>query len=106
MRLAQGQLTTTDGPLSESMEVIGGRAIFEADSKAEAKQLTTEFLDLHPKHLGLVVGGQHEILAAPALEPDVHERHEPGVLDGAVEAVPGHSRRKVHEHRPVLPRVA
>ena len=50
MRLAQGQLTTTDGPFSESKEVIGGWAIFEADSKAEALRLTTEFLDLHRKH--------------------------------------------------------
>jgi hypothetical protein len=50
MRLAQGKLTTTDGPFSESKEVIGGWAIFEADSKAEALRLTTEFLDLHRKH--------------------------------------------------------
>jgi len=49
-RLARGQLTTTDGPFSESKEVIGGWAIFEADSKAEALRLTTEFLDLHLKH--------------------------------------------------------
>ena len=49
-RLAQGQLTTTDGPFSESKEVIGGWAIIEADSKAEALRLTTEFLDLHRKH--------------------------------------------------------
>jgi hypothetical protein len=50
MRLAKGKLTTTDGPFSESKEVIGGWAIFEADSKAEALRLTTEFLDLHRKH--------------------------------------------------------
>jgi hypothetical protein len=49
MRLAQGQLTTTDGPFSESKEVIGGWAIFEAGSKAEALRLTREFLDLHRK---------------------------------------------------------
>ena len=50
MRLAQGQLSTTDGPFSESKEVIGGWSIFEANSKAEALRLTTEFLDLHRKH--------------------------------------------------------
>jgi hypothetical protein len=50
MRLANGQLTTTDGPFTESKEVIGGWAIFEAESKAEALRLTTEFLDLHRKH--------------------------------------------------------
>lgn len=50
MRLAQGKLTTTDGPFSESKEVIGGWAIWEASSKEEALRLTTEFLDLHRKH--------------------------------------------------------
>lgn len=50
MRLAQGQLSTTDGPFSESKEVIGGWSILEANSKAEALRLTTEFLDLHRKH--------------------------------------------------------
>jgi hypothetical protein len=50
VRLAQGQIATTDGPFSESKEVIGGWAIFEANSKAEALRLTTEFLDLHRKH--------------------------------------------------------
>lgn len=50
MRLARGQLTTTDGPFTESKEVIGGWSILEAGSKAEALRLTTEFLDLHRKH--------------------------------------------------------
>ena len=50
MRLADGKLTTTDGPFSESKELIGGWAILKADSKAEILRLTTEFLDLHRKH--------------------------------------------------------
>jgi hypothetical protein len=50
MRLSKGQLSTIDGPFSESKEVIGGWAILEAQSKAEAVQFTTEFLDLHRKH--------------------------------------------------------
>jgi hypothetical protein len=50
MRLARGKLTTTDGPFAETKEVIGGWAIFEAASLAEAKRLTQEFLDLHRKH--------------------------------------------------------
>jgi hypothetical protein len=50
MRLAQGKLTTTDGPFSESKEVIGGWSILEASSKAEALRLTTEFMDLHRKY--------------------------------------------------------
>jgi len=50
MRLADGKLTTTDGPFSESKELIGGWAILKADSKDEILRLTTEFLDLHRKH--------------------------------------------------------
>lgn len=50
MRLAGGKLVTTDGPFTESKEVIGGWAILRADSKAEILRLTTEFLDLHRKH--------------------------------------------------------
>lgn len=50
MRLANGRLTTTDGPFIESKEVIGGWAILKADSKAEILRLTTEFLDLHRKY--------------------------------------------------------
>lgn len=50
MRLANGELTTTDGPFAESKEVIGGWAILEADSKAEILRLTTEFMELHREH--------------------------------------------------------
>jgi hypothetical protein len=50
MRLANGQLTTTDGPFSEAKEIIGGWAILKADSKDEILRLTAEFLDLHRKY--------------------------------------------------------
>jgi len=50
MRLANGKLTTTDGPFAESKEVIGGWAILKANSKAEILRLTTEFMELHRKH--------------------------------------------------------
>jgi len=50
VRLAGGKLTVTDGPFSESKEVIGGWAILKADSKAEAVRLATEFMELHRKH--------------------------------------------------------
>ena len=43
-------VTTTDGPFTESKEVIGGWAILTADSKAEILRLTTEFMELHRKH--------------------------------------------------------
>jgi len=50
VRLSRGELTVTDGPFSESKEIIGGWAILEAANKAEAIRLATEFLDLHRKH--------------------------------------------------------
>jgi hypothetical protein len=50
MRLANGELKTTDGPFIESKEVIGGWAILKAASKAEVVRFTTEFMDLHRKH--------------------------------------------------------
>lgn len=50
VRLARGKVTVTDGPFSESKEVIGGWAILEADSKAEAIRIATEFMELHRKY--------------------------------------------------------
>jgi len=50
VRLAQGKITVTDGPFAESKEVIGGWAILEVDSKAEATRIATEFMELHRKH--------------------------------------------------------
>jgi hypothetical protein len=50
VRLAGGKVTVTDGPFSESKEIIGGWAILKADSKAEAIRIATEFMELHHKH--------------------------------------------------------
>ena len=42
-----GRLTVIDGPFTEAKEVIGGYAILEAQSKAEAVDLTRRFLTVH-----------------------------------------------------------
>ena len=42
-----GRLTAVDGPFTETKEVIGGYAILEAQSKAEAVDLTRRFLMVH-----------------------------------------------------------
>ena len=47
MRWDRGQLSTTDGPFAETKEVVGGYAILEAASMAEAKELTRRFLEVH-----------------------------------------------------------
>jgi len=44
VRLSGGKLSVTDGPFTESKEVVGGFAILQAKSKAEAIELTKEFL--------------------------------------------------------------
>jgi hypothetical protein len=50
VRLAKGKITVTDGPFTETKEVIGGWAILKADSKAEAIRIATEFMELHRKY--------------------------------------------------------
>lgn len=47
VRLRRGDLFVTDGPFTESKEVIGGYAILEAASKEEAIELTKRFLKVH-----------------------------------------------------------
>jgi hypothetical protein len=44
VRLSDGKLTVTDGPFIESKELIGGFAVLEANSKAEAIELAKQFL--------------------------------------------------------------
>jgi hypothetical protein len=50
VRLAKGRITVTDGPFTETKEVIGGFAILNVDSKAEALRVATEFMELHRKY--------------------------------------------------------
>jgi hypothetical protein len=44
VRLANGSITVTDGPFTESKEVIGGLAIIQAASKQEAIEHVRTFL--------------------------------------------------------------
>ena len=52
MRLSPGGITVTDGPFTESKELIGGYAIFSVASKAEAMELGRRFLQVHADILG------------------------------------------------------
>ena len=47
VRSRYGRLSTTDGPFTETKEVIGGFAILEASSMPEAIELTKRFLRVH-----------------------------------------------------------
>jgi hypothetical protein len=44
VRLSNGEITITDGPFTESKEVVGGLAIMQANSKEEAIQYLKQFL--------------------------------------------------------------
>lgn len=46
VRLSDGKFTITDGPFSESKEIVGGVALIRADSKEECIQLTRDFLKI------------------------------------------------------------
>jgi hypothetical protein len=50
IRLAGGKLTVTDGPFTETKEVIGGYAVFDVKSKEEMLQWATRFMQLHKEH--------------------------------------------------------
>src|SRR5215471_6893218 len=46
VRLSNGKVTVTDGPFTESKEVVGGLAILQAKSKEEAIEYLKQFLSL------------------------------------------------------------
>ena len=46
VRLSKGKISVVDGPFTESKEVVGGFALIQANSKAEAIELTKRFLKI------------------------------------------------------------
>ena len=46
VRSTTGKVSVTDGPFTESKEVVGGFAILRANSKEEAIQLAKDFLEV------------------------------------------------------------
>ncbi|MFL6449773.1 MAG: YciI family protein [Bryobacteraceae bacterium] len=46
VRRSDGEVTVTDGPFTESKEVVGGFAILKANSKQEAIELAKHFLSV------------------------------------------------------------
>ena len=66
VRLSGGKVTVTDGPFTESKEVVGGFAILQAKSKEEAIQLCKDFL----KVAGDGECELRQLYEAPAHAPD------------------------------------
>lgn len=52
VRLAGGEVMVTDGPFTETKEVIGGFFLLEAPDKAAALAMTRRFVDVHQRVLG------------------------------------------------------
>lgn len=50
VRATAGTVVVTHGPFTEATELVGGYAIFEADSRDEAVELATAFVQLHLDH--------------------------------------------------------
>src|SRR5262249_29184867 len=50
LKLRNGKLAVTDGPFTEAKELIGGYAIVDAESRRQALDLATRFMELHRQH--------------------------------------------------------
>jgi hypothetical protein len=61
VKVANGKVTVIDGPFAEVKEVIGGYAVLQADSKAEAVELARQFMQVHVDILGPSYEGECEV---------------------------------------------
>jgi hypothetical protein len=52
VRLTAGGVKVTDGPFAESKEVIGGFFVLDVTDKAEAVEMTCQFVEVHKQILG------------------------------------------------------
>ena len=50
VRLDKGKISMTDGPFTETKEVIGGFAVLQFDTREEAVEACKSFMELHKKH--------------------------------------------------------
>lgn len=50
IHMSGGKLKMTDGPFTEAKEVVGGYALAELKSRAEAQDLANQFMELHRIH--------------------------------------------------------
>jgi hypothetical protein len=83
VRIANGKMTTTDGPFTESKEVIGGFSIYNFASREAAVAELHKFMELHRTHWP-TWQGQVEMREMYEEEDDVREAQIEGsrLLDG------------------------
>jgi hypothetical protein len=61
IQVGGGRLTVVDGPFAETKELIGGFAIIQADSKQEAIEQGSRFMQIHADVLGPSYEGELEV---------------------------------------------
>jgi hypothetical protein len=73
LKLSGGKVTVTDGPFTESKEIIGGYAIVQLNSKAEAIEVGKRFLQVHADILG----------PSCEMQSEIREMYDPTEIPGA-----------------------
>ena len=61
VRLSGGKVTVTDGPFTETKELVGGYAIVQVNSREEAIEMARRFFELHAQILGPAYEGGGEV---------------------------------------------
>src|SRR5262245_28494891 len=61
VKASSGKVTVVDGPFAEVKELVGGYAILEAGSKAEAIEMARHFMQVHVDVLGASYEGECEV---------------------------------------------
>jgi hypothetical protein len=61
IRVTKGKVAVTDGPFTETKEVIGGYAVMQVASREEAIELGRRFMQMHADVLGPDYQGELEI---------------------------------------------
>jgi hypothetical protein len=73
--VAKGKTSVIDGPFAETKELVGGFAIFELESKEEAVQMATQFMQVHADILGPSYEGVLEVRPMFGTPPNVPKRN-------------------------------
>jgi hypothetical protein len=74
VRVSGGKTSVIDGPFAETKELVGGYAIFDLKSKAEAVQMGTRFMQVHSDTLGPSYEGELEIRPLVSAPPNGAKR--------------------------------
>jgi hypothetical protein len=80
VRRSNGKVTATDGPFTESKEMVGGFAILKANSKEEAIELARRFLQ---------VAGEGECELRQLCEPNSMDPSQASCYESAAVAAKG-----------------